>query len=158
GLALAGPQASNYTLTQPTTTANITPATLTVTGITAANKVYDATPKAIVNTAGATLVGVFAGDTVTLDKTSASGTFASKDVGTGITVTMSGLTIAGPQAGDYTLTQPTASADITPFAIGGGSTGVTGITATNKVYDATPKAILNTAGATLVGIFAGDTV
>ena len=32
--------AGDYTLTQPTTTANITAATLTVTGITAANKTY----------------------------------------------------------------------------------------------------------------------
>ena len=41
GLALAGTASGNYTLTQPTTTANITAAPLTVTGITAGNKVYD---------------------------------------------------------------------------------------------------------------------
>ncbi len=46
GLALAGRDAANYTLTQPTTTANITPAGLTVTSITANNKVYDSTTAA----------------------------------------------------------------------------------------------------------------
>ena len=47
----------DYTLTQPTTTANITPATLTVTGITASNKVYDGTTTATLNTSGAALRG-----------------------------------------------------------------------------------------------------
>ena len=42
GLTLSGAQAADYTLTQPTTTANITPASLSVSGITAVDKVYDA--------------------------------------------------------------------------------------------------------------------
>ena len=95
GLTISGAQAGDYTLTQPTTTANITPAGLTVSGITAANKVYNANTTATLNTSGATLVGVFSGDTVTLNTGGATGTFASKDVGTGITVTVAGLTIGG---------------------------------------------------------------
>ena len=47
----------DYTLTQPTTTAAISQATLTVTGITANNKPYDGTPAATLNTAGAVLMG-----------------------------------------------------------------------------------------------------
>ena len=104
GLTISGAQAGDYTLTQPTTTANITPAALTVSGITAANKVYDASTTATLNTTGATLVGVFSGDTVNLDTAGATGTFASENVGTGITVTVAGLTISGAQASDYTLT------------------------------------------------------
>ena len=47
GLSLTGADAGNYVMTlPPTTTANITAATLTVTGITAANKVYDGTTDA----------------------------------------------------------------------------------------------------------------
>ena len=153
GLTISGAQAGDYTLTQPTTTANITPAGLTVSGITAANKVYDANTTATLNTAGATLVGVFSGDTVTLSTSGATGTFASKDVGTGITVTVAGLTISGAQAGDYTLTQPTTTANITPAGL-----TVSGITAANKVYNANTTATLNTSGATLVGVFSGDTV
>jgi phosphotransferase system IIA component len=157
GLTLGGPQAGDYSLVQPTTTANITPAALTVTGITAKDKVYDTTTKATLNTASATLVGVFAGDTVSLSAAGAIGTFASKDVANGITVTVSGLTLGGPQAGDYTLAQPNTTANITP-AILTGSTGVTGITASDKMYDATTKATLNTSGATLLGVLSGDTV
>jgi hypothetical protein len=112
GLTLTGPQAGNYSLTQPTTTANITPANLTVTGITANDKSFDGTTKATLNTAGAALVGVFSGDTVTLNTSAAVGTFASKDIGNDILVTISGLTLGGPQAGDYTLTQPTTTASI----------------------------------------------
>ena len=63
---------------------------------------------------GAALVGVVAGDTVTLDTSSATGTFATAAVGTGKTVTVAGLTIGGADAGNYTLTQPTTTADIDP--------------------------------------------
>src|SRR4029077_1303084 len=130
GLTLGGAQAGDYALTQPTTTANITTATLTVTGITANNKVYDGTTQATLNKAGAALVGVIAGDTVTLNAAGASGTFVSKDVGNGIPVTVSGLTLGGAQAGDYALTQPTTTANITLATL-----TVSGITANNKVYD-----------------------
>src|SRR5437879_4855637 len=140
GLTLSGAQAGDYTLAQPTTTANITPAALTVTGITASNKVYDGTTKATLNAASAALAGVIAGDVVTLSTAAATGAFASKDVGNAITVTVSGLTIGGAQAGDYTLTQPTTTANITPATL-----TVTGVTANNKVYDGTTKATLNTA-------------
>jgi hypothetical protein len=154
GLTLAGAQAGDYSLTQPTVTANITPATLTVTGITANDKVYDATTAATLNTANAALAGkVYSGDTVTLSITSATGTFASKDVGNGITVGVSGLTLGGAQAGDYTLTQPTPTANITPATL-----TVSGITANDKVYDATTAATLDTANAALAGVLGGDTV
>src|SRR5262249_7807274 len=150
GLTISGAQVGDYTLTQPVAAANITPfglggASTGVTGITANNKVYDATTKATLNTAGATLVGIFAGDTVTLSAAGAAGTFATKEVGNGIPVTVSGLTLAGPQAGNYTLTQPTTTANITPATL-----TVTGVTAHDKVYDATTTATLTTTNATLV--------
>src|SRR5207237_2624028 len=100
GLTLGGAQAGNYVLGSPvTTTANITPATLTVSGVTASNKVYDGTTKATLSTTAAALVGVVAGDTVTLTSTGATGTFASKDVGNGITVTVSEMGSAACRAG-----------------------------------------------------------
>src|SRR5439155_509874 len=103
GLTLGGADASNYSVTQPTTTANIT----------ASNKVYDATTSATLSTGSAALNGVISGDTVTLGTGSAVGTFSSTAVGTGKTVTVSGLTISGADAGNYSLTQPTTTADIT---------------------------------------------
>ena len=153
GLTIIGAQASDYALTQPTTTANISVAGLTVAGITAANKVYNASTIASLDTSSATLVGVYRGDVVILNTGGATGSFASQDVGTGVTVTVNGLMITGAQAADYALTQPTATASITPAAL-----TVSGITAANKVYNASTTAALNTFGATLVGVFSGDTV
>lgn len=85
---------------------------LTVTGVTAADKNYDAGLLASINAASASLVGVLGGDDVTLNAGSAAGTFADANVGTGKTVTISGLALAGGAAGNYTLTQPTTTADI----------------------------------------------
>ena len=65
----------------------------------------------------------------------------------GIAVTVSGLTLTGSSATNYTLTQPTITADITPAGL-----LVTGITASNKVYDATNVAMLNTSSAALVRV------
>ena len=113
GQSLTGAQASNYSLTEPTTTANITQQNLTVTGITANDKVYDGTTAATLNTGGATLVGVISGDTVVLGTGSAVGTFSTSSVGTNIPVAVSGLTISGAQSSDYSLTEPTTTASIT---------------------------------------------
>ncbi|QEL17930.1 YDG domain-containing protein [Limnoglobus roseus] len=153
GLSLGGTDAVNYVLTQPTAMANITPRTLTVTGVTAGNKVYDATTAASVNAGGAVLSGVLGSDNVILAGSGATGTFASKNVGTGIAVTVAGLAIGGGDVGNYVLTQPTAPADITPATL-----TVTGVAAGNKVYDATTAAAINATGAILVGVFTGDAV
>jgi hypothetical protein len=153
GLTLTGADAGNYTLIQPTTTANITPAGLTVAGIEAQNKVYDATNSATLIVNNALLVGVLTGDTVTLDTTKAIGVFADKNVGTDKLVTVGGLTLLGPDAAKYTLTQPTTNGDITPASL-----TVTGITAGDKVYDRTTSATLDTSSAALDGLIGEDQV
>ncbi len=153
GVTLGGADAVNYALTQPTTTANITTAGLTVSGIAANNKIYDATSVATLSTAGAGLVGVLGSDVVTLNAGSATGAFANKNVGVGKTVTVSGLTLGGADAANYALTQPTATANITIAGL-----TVSGIAAGNKVYDGTTVATLNTAGAALVGVLGSDVV
>ena len=89
-------------------------------------------------------MGSVAGDDVALDTTNAMGTFDSPDIGTGKTVTISGLTLTGADAGNYDLVQPTTTADITL-----GTLTVTGITAGNKVYDGTTDATLDTTGIAL---------
>jgi len=88
-----------------------------VTGLTGDNKVYDGNTTATLDTGNATLAGVESGDDGTLVVASAIGAFADADVGTSKTVTISGLTISGADAGNYSLTQPTTTADITekPF-------------------------------------------
>jgi len=130
----------------------MTTKTLTVTGVTANDKIYDRGLTATLNTGSASLVGVVSGDTVTLNTAGATGAFATKTVGTGKTVTVSGLALSGASAGNYTLTQPTGiTASITALAL-----TVTGMTATNKEYDGGVTATLS--GGTLVGVISGDTV
>ena len=93
------------------------PATpVTVTGITAQDKVYDGTTSAELDISQAVLSGVEANDDVQLELSGAKAAFESKDVGTDRRVTIHGvLKLKGADAGKYELTQPTLAltADIT---------------------------------------------
>ena len=152
-MTLAGTDAANYVVVQPKATANITQATLTVTGITATNKVYDGTTNATIDTTNIALVGVIAGDTVGVDPSAVAGTFDTKDFGVGKLVTISGLTLTGAAAGNYMLVQPTVHATISARVV-----VVTGITASDKVYDGSDDATIDTTNAQPVGFLAGDDV
>jgi len=123
---------------------SVTPATLTVSGTSVANKIYNGNTTA--GLSGGTLLGMVNGDGSNLTLTQA-GTFASKNAGTGIAVTAAD-TLSGTAAGNYTLTQPTdLFADITRASL-----SISGITAGNKVYDATTAATLTgTAAVTALG-------
>lgn len=112
----------------------ITPVPLTVTGITASNKTYDASTSATINTSGAVLNGKASGDHVTANYGSAIGTFSDKNVGIAKLVTISGITLSGPDSSDYTLTQPTTTANITALNL------TVTATVSNKVYDGTTVA------------------
>ena len=155
GTALSGASAGNYALVQPTgVTADITAKAVTVSGITAQNKVYDATLTATLDTGTASADGLIVGDAVSFNAAGAIGSFASKDVGTGKAVTVGGSVLTGASADNYTLTQPTGlTADITPKPV-----TVTGLTAQNKVYDATVAATLDLGAATVSGLIGGDDV
>lgn len=119
GLSLTGTDAVKYTLdpNSETSTASITPATLTVAGVIAADKVYDGTATAVVDASAAVLSGTISGDEVTLTGT-ATGTFRSVNAGMGQTVTISGLSLDGADAGNYLLNPPTAAASIMPASVG----------------------------------------
>ena len=137
GLAITGADAGNYQLTNlsATATANITPAALTVSGIVASNKVYDATTTATLNFSNTALTPIFTGDVVTLNAASASGSFASKVAGNGKTVTVASLALAGTSAGNYTLKAPiTTTASIAPRSLTLTAAGV------NKIYNGTTNA------------------
>jgi filamentous hemagglutinin family protein len=147
GLGLAGADAGNYTVnTTATTTADI--ATLAITGaITAANKTYDGTDAATIDSRA--LSGVIGGDAVSY--VGGTATFADKNAALGKTVTATGLGLAGADAGNYSVNaMATTTADIATLAITGA------ITAANKTYDGTTDATI--VGRTLAGVIAGDTV
>ena len=102
-----------YNTASSTVSVTVNPKTLTVTGITANDKVYDGNTTATLNTSGATLVGAVSPDVVTLNTAGATGAFADPGVATGKTVLVSGLTLSGADAGNYTLIQPATTANIT---------------------------------------------
>ena len=100
---------------QPSLSAAITKKTLTVTGLSGSDKVYDGNTDASATGTG-TLSGVVSPNDVSLAGTPVY-TFASAAVGTVITITTTGFTLSGTDAGNYTLEQPSLSADITPIAV-----------------------------------------
>jgi hypothetical protein len=115
GASLTGNDSGNYSLTSvSTTTANITAKALTITGLTAENKVFDNTTNATINgTPGLNGVVVInnVADDVSLTGT-ATGTFVDKLVGNDKDVNVTGLTLSGADAGNYSLTELVLSADI----------------------------------------------
>ena len=129
GLSLSGADASNYSANATaTTTADITAATLTVTAA-GVNKVYDGNTNATVTLSDNRI----AGDVLTASYSSAS--FTDKNAGTGKTVNVSGISISGVDAGNYTAnTTATTTANITARALTVSASGV------NKVYDGTTTA------------------
>jgi endonuclease YncB( thermonuclease family) len=156
-LTLSGASAGNYTLTQPASlTANITAASVTIgSGLTANNKIYNRTTSATLTSNNVALVGVVTSDTVSLNTNGYLANFASANVGNGIAVTVSALTLSGASAGNYTLTQPVGlTANITAAQVTIGS----GLTANNKVYNGTTTATLTSNNVALVGVVTSDTV
>ncbi|QDG74371.1 YDG domain-containing protein [Janthinobacterium tructae] len=133
--------ASNYTVVNPTgLTASITPASISaISGIVAANKVYDGGTAASLNLAGASFNGMLAGDALSLGSGPVLGTFSDKNAALGKTVVISGLGLAGADAGNYVLASSLASttATITPAALTVSAIGV------NKVYDASTTAAVS---------------
>jgi hypothetical protein len=86
----------------------------------------------------------------------ASGLYAGKDVGSGITVSVSGLSLVGADARDYVLAHAGASAaigSITPATLTAGLTG-----AVTKTYDGTTAATLSPDNYTLAGVIGADDV
>jgi mucin-19 len=158
--AASGTSLDNYTIVnQATTNANITPKAITVTGISAADRDYDGTISAAVSTSGIdwTAIGVISGDTISV---AASGVFANKSVARDLdgdpttkTVTLT-ETYSGSALRNYTISkQGTASATISPKSV-----TVSGITASDKVYDGNDDATLNTNNVVISGLVFGDQV
>ena len=130
GSVTDGNGGANYAITFVNNTTGVIsqrPLTITATGI---DKVYDGTTTAAVTLDSDAL----AGDHVNLHLGAAN--FADKHVGTGKTVTVTGLSINGPDAGNYSLvsTSTTTMARITARAI------TVTATANTKVYDGTTSA------------------
>ena len=158
GASLTGADAADYVLAAPTFSGAvgiIDPKALTATLGGSATKVYDGNLTATIAAGDYHLTGAITGDTVGLNDPT-SGTYAQKDVGTGLAVTVTGVALTGASAGDYILTDPTVVGTIgkiTPQTLVGGLVGPV-----TKVYDGTNTATLSNANYTLSGVVTGDTV
>jgi filamentous hemagglutinin family protein len=147
GIAITGTDAGNYSVnTTAATTADITQRALTV-GAAAQNKVYDGGTTAVVTLSDNRV----AGDVLSASNTSAA--FTDKNAGIGKTVNVGGIAITGTDAGNYSVNATAATtANITPASIA----NVSGITAADKVQDATTAATLATGGAAFTGRIGAD--
>jgi hypothetical protein len=139
---------NNYALSLSSTTVNFAITQKSVTGsFTAANKTYDGNNGAEIT--GRSLEGKVGNDDVSLSGGSAS--FSDKNVGTDKVVTLTGATLAGSDAGNYSLGSVSGTtANITAKQLTGA------ITAENKVYDGNTSA--NATAQPLTGVIGQEKV
>ena len=142
GMALAGQDAGNYSLTssQTRTRASITPRALTVSA-SGQDQVYDGGTVATVALADNRV----AGDVLSV--TNASAAFADKNAAKGKAVTVAGIAVAGTDAGNYALASTSAatSASITPRAL------LVSAAAQDRVYDGSLAATVTLADNRVAG-------
>jgi len=139
--AIYGGDATFATSTSAAYSYTVTAKPVTITGVTAAGRIYDKTNTAVLT--GGTVSGVVGSETVTV--VAGTGTFASTNVGSQA-VTATGYALAGPNKDNYVLlAQPT----VVNVSIAAKALTVSGITAAPKVYDGSITALLGGAAALL---------
>jgi hypothetical protein len=149
GLAISGVSASNYVLSSTSASAaigTINAANITVTA--AANtKIYDGT------TASATLPTITAGAVQFDDTADFVESYSDPNVGTGKTLTPSGIVSDGNGGSNYVYTfVATTNGEIDPLAV----TISSGVTANDKVYDGTTNATITASNVALSGVLSMD--
>jgi hypothetical protein len=156
-LTIGGASAGNYTLTQPTTTADITSLTLTASIIGNPTKVYDGNTNAVMAASNFSVSGTVGTESFSITQT--AGAYNSKDVATATTVTATlagGDFGAGPGtlASNYTLpTSASGPGQITPKTLTASIVGNP-----TKTYDGTTAATLTSANFALAGLVAGESI
>jgi hypothetical protein len=142
---------TNYDITLNPETFEITKKTITVSGITASDKVYDANTTASVDLSGITFDTLSFTDTITATVT---GTFDTKDIGTSKTVSLT-ATYSSTALDNYTIVdQTTTTASITARTV-----SVTGDTGIDKTFDDTTNLPLGEIGyGNLTGVLDGEDV
>ena len=104
GLFLSGADAPNYAITGTAgVTVNIAQRAVTLSGVSAVDRIYDGTTVVAINTAGGSISGGIAGDNLQLLSTGSTGSMADKRAGLGKAVNVSGLSLGGSDAGNYTV-------------------------------------------------------
>ena len=158
GLSISGNSAGNYTLLSSSINGpigTITPATLSASLTGSVNKIYDTSAVATLAPANYTLNGILGNDKVVLNDPS-SGTYNNVNAGTGITVSVRGLSLAGLSAGNYTLLSTSING---PIGVIAPATLIASLTGkVSKIYDTTTAANLSSKNYLLSGILGNDQV
>jgi hypothetical protein len=156
---ISGVDVANYGLSlsgAPTTTGNITPATLTISGtFSVDSKTYDGTTDVTVATTSLGLDGAIGTDAVGLSNVEAA--FDQADAGSAINANITNASLSGSDAGNYTLSltgAPTTTGDIHPASLSVSGT----LSAQTKVYDGTTEAVLASASLSPIGVIGNDVV
>jgi hypothetical protein len=152
GLALSGSLAVNYNLLPVLgLSADVTLRAVSVDGVSAASKVYDGNN--VVDLVGqARAVGLVDGDAVSFVTTNV-GTLADANVGTSKPVTVTGFSLSGLSASNYSLQQPgtlTASVSPRPLTVGG-------LSVLPRTFNNDGTVVLS-GTARLVGLVPGDNI
>ena len=136
-------------------TANVTikvnPKDVTITGLSAGNKDYDRSTSAT-PTGTAVIDGKVGSDDVTV--TAGTASFDNENVGTDKTVTFTGYSLSGADAGNYNLKAQPASVTAN---IAAKEVTITSLTAANRSYQKDNLSVALISG-TLTGVITGDTV
>lgn len=104
GVALGGTDAGNYTLTDNSVaTVTIDPLALTLSGLRAVNRTVNGTTVVDLVTNGLQVNGLLPSDAVTVNASGAVGNVSDPAAGLGKTVTVSGVTLSGADAANYTV-------------------------------------------------------
>ncbi len=146
GIGITGLDAANYSLSSSTYTTSgaITAKALVVTAL-GTNRVYDGSINDAVKLSS---TGIVAGDVVSL--ASSSAVFANKNVGVAKAVAVSGISLAGADAGNYSVnTTANTVATVTAKPISVAATGL------NKVFNGNLNALVALFSS---GVVAGDGV
>jgi len=156
GLVLAGTDATNYSIANHTVTADITTNELTIDTLLVSDKVYDGFSNAT-TIATCTFATVVSGDSCILDTGSAVAYFNNKDVGAGKAVAVTNITLTGADSSNYSVTNQSATTATASITTNSSVLSLSGLTATNKVYDGNSNAFINSYGS-LIGVIGADVV
>ena len=142
----------NYTISAQAAIGAISPLALTASLTGTVSRTYDATTSASLTAANYGLTGVLGSDVVALNNP-LSGTFDTRNAGTGKTVSVTGLALTGAQSGNYTVNSAASAAigAISPLALTASLTGTV-----SRTYDATTAVTLGAENYILNGFVNGE--
>ena len=155
GLGLSGTHAGNYRVVAPILSATITAKPVSVGGLSVVTRVYNGGLSAQV-TGAPVVVGAVGSDVVSVAGTPV-GRYATAEAGVNKSVSVSGLSLQGAQAGNYRLEALSLSGTVEPQNLTLKELTIRGLTVATRVYDGTTAATL-VGTAELVGVDGSDVV